>query len=123
MWRKFLMVAVLVVGLAGLAYAAAEWQEDGVKVNKSEALNFVGGPNVSGNGVVTDVDFSTMTGDVAITGDLAVDGSIYPDRAAADPCATYGAGTIFFNSTSGAPCYCNNSGVDLAIYSATTACF
>jgi hypothetical protein len=67
------------MGLAGLAFAAAEWQENGTRVNKSEALNFVGGPDVSGNGTVTDVDFSTMTGDITVDGQLYVTSDIFVD--------------------------------------------
>jgi hypothetical protein len=123
---KWVLAAVLTVGLASLAFAAAEWQEGGTKVNVSEALNFKNGPDVSGNGTVTDVDFATETGDKTIVGTLTVDGTIYtakvtvdgaiyPGRATVDPCGTVGRGYIFVSSA-GVPCYCDALSVDRTLY-------
>ena len=56
-------------------------------------------------------------------GDL-VTGGLTPflSGVTSDPCATYGARTIFYNNTGDYPCYCNSSKVDLKL-SDDSACF
>ena len=79
---------------------------------------------VSGTTSVADITATSVVIDGTIyTASLDVDGSLYLGRATVDPCATLGPGYIFFNNTTGAPCFCNNLGVDLSLYDGTTACF
>ena len=101
--KKMLMLVAVLVLLTGSVFAAVELQENGTRINKSEAINFIG-PDVSGNGMVTDVDFGTIavdmgitdgysldiggatrtsvdgTGDVLIKNDVEADGNIYIDK-------------------------------------------
>lgn len=53
-------------------------------------------------------------------------GGIKPASVTADPCAdttNFPPGTFFYNSTSGYPCFCNNSNADVKFTDNTTACF
>lgn len=145
--RRVLSLILAVVFLAaGVAIASdITVQSNGTYVKQASGVNFKG-PSVSDNGVGVDVDFSSMTGAQTIVGAVDItgatevngtltvdgtiytakimsDGAIYGGRATSDPCGTLGAGYIFFNNTTGAPCFCNNLGVDLSLYDGTTACF
>ena len=46
-----------------------------------------------------------------------------PSQVFADPCGTYGKGAIFWNATSGYPCFCDLSGNDVKMTDNSTACF
>jgi len=74
MKKVFLMVC-LVVGLAGLSYAAVDVRSDSTVVGKTEKLNFVG-PSVTQSGTVITVDTGTITGNTAITGNLSATGTL-----------------------------------------------
>ena len=76
MGRKLLLTLVLLVGIAGIAFAAVEVRENGTTINRTEKINFIG-PDVSVNGTVVDIDTGTLTGDVNVTGELDVDDQIY----------------------------------------------
>jgi hypothetical protein len=94
--RKFIVLLLLVVGLVGVAGAVVV-QENGTRVNNADKLNFKNGPDVTANGSVTDVDFSTLTvatfatsADVTVGDDLTVtdqiiDVALYSRSAGAVP--------------------------------------
>lgn len=46
-----------------------------------------------------------------------------PSQVFSDPCGTYGKGAIFWNATSGYPCFCDLSGADVKMTDNSTACF
>jgi hypothetical protein len=118
-----LIAGIFFLGLAGLSLAAVEVKSAGTVIGKTETINITG-PAIASSG--TDITISTLTetGDKTVTGDLTVvTGGIVPAGVASDPCGTYPAGSIFINSTTGAPCYCNKLGVDLSLYDGTTGCF
>lgn len=64
----------------------------------------------------------SSAGPLELEDDVQVEGYLELDDDTADPCGTYPAGSLFYNSTSGYPCYCNNAGTDLRM-DGTTACF
>lgn len=55
-------------------------------------------------------------------GDITFSGGVEPGNATSDPCAGMSAGSLFYNSTSGFMCYCNNASADLKV-SDDSACF
>ena len=139
--KRAVMVGLLVLGLAGLVQAAVEVKGSGARVGKVETLNFSTGLTATKSGTDVTVSVSSaqslgaltatsaeidgiLTTDGSIyTAKIVSDGAIYGGRATVDPCGTLGAGYIFFNNTTGAPCFCNNLGVDLSLYNGTSACF
>ena len=106
--KNLILAVVLTVFCGGVAFADFVAYHDSTRVNNSDKVNFKNGPTVTANGTKTDIDFQYMT--------------ITPVRKTSNPCATLGSGTIFFNNSTGVPCYCNGSN-DYAIYSASTRCF
>lgn len=65
--KKFIVLAVLMVCIAGVAFAGA-WKKDGVLIDKSDIVNIVNGPAVSDSGTATKLDFSTMSGSINWSG-------------------------------------------------------
>lgn len=72
----------------------------------------------------------TTAGNVGIgttvpTNKLEISGvaGIVPPSHTSDPCPGMPAGMIFYNSTSGYHCFCDNSGDDIKMNDLTTACF
>lgn len=125
--RKALFLS-LIVGLlafSGIAIAA-------------DKIGTFGAPNASGTypmevtddraiTVASDATFtvagSTITDGTIYTATIKSDGAIYLGRATLDPCPTLGAGYVFFNDSTGEPCYCDNTGADLKFEDGSTACF
>lgn len=105
--KNIFLTAFLMVALTGAAFAVVI-EQDGTRINNADKVNFKNGPTVTANGGKTDVDFDLV--------------EIYPVRKTSNPCATIGSGRIFFNNSTGVPCYCNGVN-DYAIYSASTRCF
>jgi hypothetical protein len=134
--RKFIMTIAALIMAGGIAFAASKVATFGVpntagtapmEVDSDRVITTATDATVDFNGAVNvdaavTVDSLTVDGSL-YTAPLVVDGSIYLGRATLDPCATIGPGTIFINNTTGAPCFCNNLGVDLSLYNGTSACF
>lgn len=140
--RKALFLAVIVALMAcGVAIAAdkigtigapnasgkypVEVFDDRSVVVASDATLTVSG-TTSTAAITADsieVDGPVVIDGTIYTATLDVDGGLYLGRATVDPCATLGPGHIFINNTTGAPCFCNNLGVDLSLYNGTSACF
>jgi ABC-type oligopeptide transport system substrate-binding subunit len=70
-----------------------------------------------------EVDGILTTDGTIYTAKIMSDGAIYGGRATVNPCATLTAGYVFFNNSTGVPCYCGNDNLDYAIYSASARCF
>lgn len=121
--RKALFVLMFAF-VCGVAFAASK-------------VGTFGAPNSSGTApmevdsdraitVASDATFtaSSITTDGTIyTAKIISDGGIYFARASVDPCGTLGAGYVFFNNSTGEPCYCDNTGADLKFEDGSTACF
>lgn len=69
------------------------------------------------------VDGSLYVGTVVLGSKAALSGVEFLGVATSDPCGTVGTYAIFFNGTTGSPCFCNKLGVDLSLYNGTSACF
>lgn len=65
---------------------------------------------------------TTLTGTLSVVDGTSFDNYMAPNGVTADPCGTYPNGSIFWNLTSGIPCYCSNAGEDLKM-SDNSACF
>lgn len=134
--KRFIMLIAALIMAGGAAFAASKVATFGVpnsagtaplEVDADRLISVASDATMDVNGAVNvdaavTVDRLTVDGTL-YTAPLVVDGSIYLGRATLDPCATIGPGTIFINNTTGAPCFCNNLGVDLSLYNGTSACF
>lgn len=122
--RKALFVLMFAF-VCGVAFAASK-------------VSMFGAPNSSGTApmevdsdraitVADDATFEVngpiVTDGTIYTAKITSDGAIYLGRATLDPCPTLGAGYVFFNNTTGEPCYCDNTGADLKFEDGSTACF
>jgi len=73
--KKFLLIALLVVGLAGLAFAAVEIKSGTTVVGKTETLAITG-PTIAVSGTDVTINTLTETGNKTITGSLDVTGAV-----------------------------------------------
>lgn len=71
--KKFILMLMLVVGLAGLSHAAVEIKNAGTRVGKAETLNITG-PAFTATGNSIAINTLTETGDKVITGALRTTG-------------------------------------------------
>lgn len=103
------LVLMLAVGLIlSQAYAATKVGTFGV-------------PNASGTSPM-EVD-SDRKITIASDANLEIEGDFTLYESATDPCGILAAKSLFFNSNTGGPCFCNSLGVDLSLYDGSTACY
>lgn len=127
--RKFVLTMLLVVGLAGLVFAAVEVKSAGTVVGKTETLNITG-PAIATSGTDITVNTLTETGAKVITGTLNVtstvdadasvfvDGSIY--MTTASPASAAGVGLWISQPDGGcSKCYVDAAGTTWACANAT----
>jgi len=140
--KKLLALSLfLVLGLAISSQAlAVKVGTFGIPVDDVAPLEVDDSGNLTVTADLTQTGDLDVTGEITSAGNLTVTGEIYTDgtiyesglnldgylkigAATIDPCGTLRTGSIFMNENTGAPCFCNSSGVDVTIYDETLACY
>lgn len=131
--KKFFLALIAIALMTGVSFASVNVLSDGTNLGPAQDINITGG-SVTGNGPVKTLSMGTVTTDLNVTGSVITDGTLYTGkiisdgaiylgRATLDPCGTLGAGYVFFNNTTGEPCYCDNNHDDIKFEDGSTACF
>lgn len=133
MFRKFIITLAVIFGISGVALASVNILDNGTNLGPAQDIN-IQGASITNNGPTKIVNIKSISGDTTVTGSLTTDGTLYTakitsdgaiylGRATLDPCGTLGAGYVFFNDSTGEPCYCDNNHDDLKFEDGSTACF